>query len=197
MTDEPTTDESTDTINETPADTGGEPYNPDYEDGDGDDVVSLEESTIQRDPSTGELQPQKNYVEELRGDVVSKPITRDERERYVEPLLEADADDDEPALSDADLAELFDRKVVKPDLSAHELCGDNVTEKFVADGLTKTQEDGYFIAILLASDEYDLVRMMRNNYTDQEIKMAMAESGNWTPQGDRDKNEARRQRRQQ
>lgn len=171
-------------------------YNETYHDETDDDgIVSLEDTTIQRDTETGELLPRKNYVDELGGETVSKPLTRDERKEYVEDLL--DEDEDKEELSDAELAELFDRKVVKPDLTQHHLCGDHVTEKFVKEGLTKTQEDGFFIGILLASDENDLVRLIRGEYTDQELKMALASSGNWNPAGGRTDNEVRRDRRRQ
>lgn len=168
-----------------------QPHNPDYSDDD--DVVSLNETTLQRD-SDGALRPQKNWVKELDGNVVARPLTRDERKRYIEDLVDEETDKDE--LSDSELAELFDRKIVKPDLTAHRLNGDKVTTEFVREGLNQTQENGYFNAILLASGEDKLVRMNRGEYTEQEIRMVMAQQGNLRPAGDRDRNEARRDRRQ-
>lgn len=172
--------------------TDNQPHNPDYSDSD--DVVSIDETTLQRDSESGELLPRKVYVEEFGGDIVARPLTRDERQRYIEDLLDEETDKDE--LSDSELAELFDRKIVEPDLTEHRLNGETVTTDFVREGLNRTQEDGYFIAILLASDETRLVRYTRGEYTDSEIKMVAAESGNLQPQGDRSRNEARRDRRQ-
>lgn len=168
-----------------------EPHNPEYSDDD--DVVSIEETTLQRD-SDGDLRPQKMWVDELDGNVVSRPLTRDERKRYIEDLLDEDTDKDE--LSDSELAELFDRKIVKPDLTKHPLNGQKITTEFVREGLNQPQEDGYFIAILLASDDDKLVRRMRGDYTDSELRAMMAAEGNLSPAGDRTRNEARRDRRQ-
>lgn len=167
-----------------------QPHNPDYSDDD--DVVKLDDTTLQR--VDGELQPQKVYVEELGGKVVTRPLTRDERQRYIEDLLDEDTDKDE--LSDSELAELFDRKIVEPDLTEHRLNGETVTTDFVREGLNQTHEDGYFIAILLASEEDRLVRYIRGEFTNSEIRMAAAQSGNLRPAGERDRNQARRDRRQ-
>lgn len=173
--------------------TDNQPHNPDYSDSD--DVVSIDQTTLQRDSESGELLPQKVWVDEFGGDIIARPLTRDERKRYIEDLLDEDHEKEE--LSDSELAELFDRKVVEPDLTDHRLNGETVTTDFVRDGLNQTQEDGYFIAVLLASDEDRLVRYIRGDYTDSEIRMAAAQSGNLRPAGDRDRNEARRDRRQQ
>lgn len=178
-----------------PADTESEQHDPEYADDD-DDVVSIESTTLQRDPDTGDLIPRKEYVDELGGDVVARPMTRQEQKRYVEEVASEEKEKEEN--SDKDLAKLFDRKIVEPDLTQHRLCGENVTEKFVREGLNKTQENGYFIAILLASDAHDMVRRIRGEYNDQEIQMALAaakQQGNLQPQGDRDENEVRRDRR--
>lgn len=169
-----------------------QPHNPDYSDDN--DVVSLDETTLQRDSETGDLIPEKNWVDELDGNVVARPLTRDERQRYIEDLLDEDSNKDE--LSDSELAELFDRKIVSPDLTNHRLNGDKVTTEFIREGLNQAQENGYFIAILLASDEETLVRRLRGEYTDSEIRMVMAQEGNLRPAGDRGRNEARRDRRQ-
>lgn len=169
-----------------------QPHNPEYSDDD--DVVSLDETTLQRDSETGELRPQKIWVDELDGNVVARPLTRDERQRYIEDLLDDETDKDE--LKDSELAELFDRKIVEPDLLDHRLNGETITTDFVREGLNQTQENGLFNAILLASDEHRLVRLNRGEYTDSEIRMVQAQQGNLRPAGDRDRNEARRDRRQ-
>ncbi len=168
-----------------------QPHNPEYSDDD--DVVSLDETTLQRD-SDGDLRPQKVWVKELDGNVVARPLTRDERQRHIEELVDDETDKEE--LTDSELAELFDRKIVDPDLKGHRLNGETVTTDFVSKGLNQTQENGYFNAILLASGEDKLVRMNRGEYTEQEIRMVMAAQGNPRPAGDRDRNEARRDRRQ-
>lgn len=151
---------------DTPTSTASQAQNPDYAESD-DDVVSLGEATLQRD-SEGKLMPSKEYVREMNGHVLARPLTRDERKRFVTDLLEGEKDE----LSDADLAELFDLKIVDPDLSDHPLCEDGrVTERFVREGLNQSQEDGLFIAVLLASGEDDMVRRIRGEFNETELEL--------------------------
>lgn len=164
---------------------------------DDEDFVSIDETTLQRDPDTGQLEPEEVYVEELGGPTLARPMKRDEREQYIDDV--ADEESEKEEVTDKELAELFDRKLVKPDLSEHEMCDGRVTEKFVREGLTKNQEDGFYIAVLLASGETDVVRMIRGDYTEREMEMmrAQAAQGNLEPQGERSENETRRDRRTQ
>lgn len=162
--------------------TTSETQNPTYAETD-DDVVSLGEATLQRD-SEGKLMPSKEYVREMNGNVLARPLTRDERQRFVTDLLEGEKDE----LSDAELAELFDLKVVDPDLSEHPLCEDGrVTERFVREGLNQSQEDGLFIAVLLASGEDDMVRRIRGEFNETELELVkeqMRGEGNPTRGGE-------------
>lgn len=166
-----------------PAETTKSTVNPEYDELDDDGLVDLETTTLQRDDD-GELLPVRTFVQELGGDVVAKPLERDERERFVEDLI-GDSGKDE--LTDAELAELFDSKIVAPDLSEHRLCEEGrVTERFVRKGLNQNQEDGYYIAVLLASDEDELVRRLRGEFKESELelaKAAMGTDGDDGPQG--------------
>lgn len=139
---------------------------------DRDGLLDLEDTTLQRGDD-GEIKPQEVYVDELGGKVMARSMDRNERQKYIEDLMDEDSDREE--LSDAELADLFERKIVAPDLTEHPLCEDGkVTEVFVREGLNSAQEDGFFIAILMASGERDLVRLMRGQYRDEEIKHAIA-----------------------
>lgn len=143
-----------------------ETQNPKYAEAD-DDVVSLGEATLQRDDE-GRLMPSKEYVREMDGYVLARPLTRDERKRFVTDLVEGEKEE----LSDAELAELFDLKVVNPDLTQHPLCEDgHVTERFVREGLNQSQENGLFIAVLLASGEDDMVRRIRGEFNETELEL--------------------------
>lgn len=182
---------------------GSEPTNPDYADYERDDgIVSIEDTTVHRDED-GNLLPRRQPVDELGGDIVAKPLLDTARERFVEDLQDADTDKEE--LSNADLAELFDTHIVEPDMTQHELCGDRVTERFVREGMTQKMQDAYYIGILLASDEYEMVarmrRVERGELTDAEVEMAMREQDRqdeqepgYSPQGNRTEQQTRRER---
>lgn len=161
-----------------------------------DGFLDLEDTTLQRDDS-GDIKPQEVYVDELGGKVLARSLDRNERRMYVEELL--DEDEDREELADSELAELFEKKIVEPDLTDHPLCENGrVTERFVTEGLNSAQEDGFFLAILLASGERDLVRIMRGQYRDEEIKHAIArETGRMPTEapGNGNENEIRRSRR--
>ncbi|WP_254535238.1 hypothetical protein [Halomarina litorea] len=131
---------------------------PDHINGSGgdNDLVSLEQTTIQRDED-GEIIPRREYVEELGGDGIARPLTGALRSRYIEGKLEAGED-----LTDRDLANIFDRCVVAPDLTTHPQCpSEGVTESFVSDQMTGAMQDAYFILVLLASDEDAVVERIR------------------------------------
>ena len=164
------------------ADPPTETASEDYVDTDADDgLATLEDHTLQRDPS-GDLKPQRvTDIPELDGaDVIAKPLTRQERKQYIQDLVEGSKDE----ITDAELAELFDRKIVAPDLSEHPLCNGQVTERFVQDGLLGKQEDGYYIAILRASGEDEMVRRMRGELSDTELRaLIAAEHGTIPEQG--------------
>ena len=131
---------------------------PDHVNGSGgeNDLVSLEQTTIQRD-ETGEIIPRREYVEELGGDGLAKPMTNALSSRYIDGKLNEGED-----LTDRDLANIFDRCVVSPDLTEHPQCpNDGVTEEFVAEQMTGAMEDAYFILVLKASGEDALVDRIR------------------------------------
>lgn len=170
------------------AEQGASGVNPDYNDGD-DDFVSFDDVTYTRD-DTGELAAEDVFVEELDGMARSRPLMKNQKQRTVNPFIDPDGPKDE--LTDADLAELFDSRLEKPDLTEHPACEDSrVTERFVGENMPDSMQDGCFIAILLASKEYDIVRLMRNELTESEIEMAVR-----MEQGD-EKNETRKRRRQE
>jgi len=152
-----------------------------YQDSD-DGLATLEDHTLQRD-ETGGLQPQRiREIQELGGaDVIAKPLTRQERRQYIEELVDDSTDKEE--ITDAELAELFDTKIVRPDLAQHDLCQPegHVTERFVREGLTGKQEDGYYIAVLRASGEDDMVRQMRGELADKELRAFIAQEHGTVP----------------
>ncbi|WP_394743304.1 hypothetical protein [Natronococcus roseus] len=175
MSDETLPAESTDTVN------------PDYDDLEDDDLVSLDETTLRRDEE-GNLLPERMYVEELGGEAVARPLERDERKRFVEDLFSGDKDE----LTSAELAELFDKKIVAPDLGGHPLSEDGrVTERFVEEGLSQAKEDGFYIAVLLASDEHDIVRRIRGEFTESELELAKAKMAEEEQAGPRAGNRGR------
>ena len=144
-----------------------EAANPDYVDDD--DFADPEEAVFGRD-SSGQLKAQKCYVDELDAHTLARPLKKPQRE-MIEEL--ADSDSDREELSDAELAELFDDRLERPDLTTVDECqGSRVTERFVADEMSPEKQTGYLIGILLASDMNDTVRLMRNELTDKEIRMA-------------------------
>ncbi|MFC5970070.1 hypothetical protein ACFPYI_01880 [Halomarina salina] len=131
---------------------------PDHVNGSGgeNDLVSLEQTTIQRDED-GEIVPRREYVEELGGDAIAKPMTGALRERYIENKLNEGED-----VTDRDLANIFNRCVVAPDLTNHPECPDDqVTEEFVKNGMTGAMQDAYFILVLRASGEEALADQIR------------------------------------
>lgn len=160
-----------------------ETVNPEYADADDGEFVSFEEVTYQRD-SQGNLKAEDVHVRELDGMARAVPMNKSQRE-MISNLQDPDSDRDE--LTDAELAELFDRNLKKPDLTQHpRASGGRVTEGFVSNEMPQTMQDGCFMAILLASKEYDMVRLLRNELTDSEIKMAVAamnEDGDADQQG--------------
>jgi hypothetical protein len=144
-----------------------EAANPDYVNDD--DFADPEEAVFGRD-SSGQLKAQKCYVDELDAHTLARPLKKPQRE-MIEALQDPDSDRDE--LSDAELAELFDDRLERPDLTTVAECqGDRVTERFVADEMSPEKQEGYLIGILLASDMNDMVRLMRNELTDKEMRMA-------------------------
>jgi hypothetical protein len=153
----------TDTDRKTTTDEHSEDTNADlprHVDGSGGDadLASVEQTTIQRD-AQGRARPRREYVEELDADVLARPLPSADREKYIGETLGQGED-----ITDQMLAELFDEYVVYPDLTDHSECPDDqVTEQFVGESLTSTTEDAYFFAILLASDEQDLVERLRAN----------------------------------
>lgn len=135
-----------------------------------DGMVSLADTTLQR--RNGDLVAETIEVEELDGSVRVKPMTRDERKFYVEEVNDPDSGREE--ITDEELADLFDEKVVEPDLGEHELCPDGeVTERFVREGLSSKGEEGFYIAILLATGEEDMVRTMRGEFDDREMELML------------------------
>lgn len=131
---------------------------PDHVNGSGgeNNLASLEATTIQRDED-GEIIPRREYVEELGGDGIAKPMTGALRERYIENKLDEGED-----ITDRDLANIFNRCVVAPDLTNHPQCPDDgVTEQFVSNEMTGAMQDAYFILVLLASDEDSYAERIR------------------------------------
>jgi hypothetical protein len=85
-----------------------------------------------------------------------------------------DPDSGKDEVTDAELAELFDRNLIAPDLTGHPKCPDQgVTETFVREEMSQYFQDACYIAVLLASDEYDVVRLMRTDLKPGEIDMAV------------------------
>lgn len=160
-------------------------------------MVDIDRVVHDRD-ADGELKPETVYVEEfdVPGEddptVDAKPLTNDDQEKYIQPFIEAvsvasaitrnevDMDDldeeakeelqsmGQDALSDHKLAEMFDEKIVEPDL----LAGYQATypdrdiealdEDFIKFELRTGAKDGLFFAILLASEMDDLVAALRS-----------------------------------
>lgn len=158
MTDSYTTTADSDSTNDSA--NQSDPDTPQYVSGSGGDhdLIDRDQQRIQRDEN-GEIIPRREYVEELGGDAIAKPLPRSARERYIEETLGQGED-----VTDAMLAELFDEYLVVPDLTTWEGCpNDRVTEEFVTEGLTQAEEDAFFFAILLASGDHDLVDRLRSN----------------------------------
>jgi hypothetical protein len=169
-----------------------EAVDPEYEDvTEGEEMLSLEDVTVSRDPETGDVLPKRVYVKELDGYGVFVPFDREARERYLTPL------ENGTDLSTAEKARLLDEHVVTPDLSDHRLCTHGrVTEAFVEEALNEPLEDALFIGILLASHEHDAARRFRGELSETEIELATRQAemeGNPEP-GQSRQERARRRR---
>lgn len=186
----------------------GQTVNPEYADDDEGQYASWQDVTRQRDEE-GNLLPRDVYVEEFDSLNIDPPYALaipfhgDQRQRYlVDP---SDPDVDKEEVTDAELAELFDKNLVEPDLTEHPACrGGRVTEQLVAEEIDQPMQDACFVAVMLASNEYEYVRRMRRlergELTDAEIKMALEERERREeegpqPQGNRSRNQTRRDRR--
>lgn len=159
-------------------------------------MVDIDRVVHERD-SEGELKPKNVYVEEFDvpdeddPTVDAKPLTNDDQDEYIKPFIEAisaasaitreevdldDIDDEaleelesmgREALSDHKLAEMFDKKIVEPDLlGAYQATyPDREIEELDADFIKKElrngAKDGLFFAILIASDMEELVDALR------------------------------------
>lgn len=122
------------------------------------ETVSLDSVTVERD-SRGRLTSEYYYVEELDGEVKSRGLTKSEKRNHLGPML-----DGEEIGSDV-LAEWFEEKIDDPDLTEHPRAGeDGLTAEFVEEELTEDAEDGFFFAVLLASDLDELVNFYRKLY---------------------------------
>lgn len=202
MSDTNTTDDSTEEEEYDMAPSRGDPDRPargeagvnpesDVAGEDDEGFVEFDEVTFSRGEQ-GELQPETEYVEELGGKAKARPATKGHRDNYIEPF--ADPDGEKDTLTNADLAFLFDSRLEKPDLTNHPRCPDDeVTPEFVEEDMPQSMQDGCFIAILLASKEYDLVRLMRNDLKESEIEMAVRQK----EMDDESKNERRKRRRRE
>lgn len=185
------------------------PVNPDYAETDDEErFASGDALTFQRDEE-GDLVPNEVFVEELEQMghapyALAKPFHGDQRQRYLEDPADPDSDVEE--LTDADLAELFERNLIRPDLHESPACEGRITERFVSEELPEPAQDACFIAVLLASGEHEYVRRMRRlqrgELTDAEVKMMQhdreqqsREDDRMQPASDRSRNQARRDRR--
>jgi len=153
------------------AERGTPGVNPETADDTGDEFISVDEVTFSRDDD-GNLLAEDVFVEELDGMARSRPLMKEQRERIVEPFIDPEGHKDE--ITDADLADLFNSRLEKPDLTEHPHCPDSrVTERFVEDHMPQSMQDGCFIAVLLASKEFDLIRILRNELKESEIEIAV------------------------
>lgn len=140
----------------------------DFEDDDA-DFASFEDVTFKRDEQ-GELVPEDNYVEEIEAWTKALPMT-DQQRSHVQDFFQ---DEDVTELSDAWLADLFESRLVKPDLTEHSQCEDGrVTERFIAENMSEYNQMALLYGILMASDEWDILRMFRNDLTEKEMEMAL------------------------
>lgn len=160
-------------------------------------MVDLEQVVHNRDDE-GMLIPEEVYVKEfdVEGEddphVEARPLTDSDQEKYIRPFVEAisaasaiqqedvdvsELDDDakeelqnmgRDALSNEKLAELFDKKIVKPDLLKAYQANypdrdiDHLDEEFLDNDLKTGAKDGLFFAILLVSDMEELVTALRS-----------------------------------
>lgn len=132
--------------------------------------ASFEDVTFKRD-AEGHLVPEENYVEEIDAWTKALPMS-DQQRSYVMDFFDQDSDVEE--LSDKWLADLFDEKLVQPDLSESPQCQKGrVTERFVREEMSEHNQMACFYSILMASDEWDLLRMFRGDLSDREIDMAL------------------------
>lgn len=160
-------------------------------------MVDLEQVVHNRDDS-GMLIPEEVYIEEFDVDgeddpyVEARPLTDADQQKYIKPFVQAistasaiqqedvdvsDLDDDakeelqtmgRDAMSNEKLAEMFDKKIVSPDLvEAYQNTYpdrdiDSLDEDFVDNELRTGAKDGLFFAILLVSDMGQLVEALRS-----------------------------------
>ena len=170
-------------------------------------MVDVNDVVLTRDEE-GALVPEETYVEEFDDTVVAVPLTNADQERWIKPFLDAIAtanaiasedvdldelDDDErekleemgrDALSDEHLAEMFDAKIVEPDLVAAydqnrpDRDIDSLDEEFIKQDLKPGAKDGLLFGILLVSEMGELVDALRST-VEQDDEDA-AEAGNET-----------------
>lgn len=154
-------------------------------------MVDVNDVVLTRDEE-GALVPEETYVEEFDDTVVAVPMTNADQERWIKPFLNAlatanaiaeedvdldELDDDEreelenmgrEALSDEHLAEMFDEKIVEPDLVAAYDANrpdrdiDALDEEFIKQDLKPGAKDGLLFAVLLVSEMEELVDALRS-----------------------------------
>lgn len=160
-------------------------------------MVDLDQVVHNRDDE-GMLVPEEVYVKEfdVEGEddptVEARPLTDADQERYIRPFIDAistasaiqredvdisELDEDareelqnmgRDALSNEKLAELFNKKIVKPDLVAAYQANypdrdiDELDEEFLDNDLKTGAKDGLFFAILLVSEMDQLVEALRS-----------------------------------
>lgn len=159
-------------------------------------MVDLDQVVHTRDDE-GMLVPEEVYVKEfdVEGEddptVEARPLTDADQEEYIRPFIDAistasavhredvdvsELDDDakeelqnmgRDALSNEKLAELFDEKIVKPDLLKAYRANypdkdiDSLDKEFLDNDLKTGAKDGLFFAILLVSEMEELVNALR------------------------------------
>lgn len=160
-------------------------------------MVDLDQVVHSRDDE-GMLIPEEVYVKEfdVEGEddpyVEARPLTDADQEKYIRPFIDAistasaiqredvdvsELDDDareelesmgRDALSNEKLAELFNKKIVKPDLVKAYQANypdrdiDSLDEEFLDNDLKTGAKDGLFFAILLVSEMEQLVEALRS-----------------------------------
>ncbi len=154
-------------------------------------MVDVNDVVLTRDEE-GALVPEEVYVEEFDDTVVTVPMTNADQERWIKPFLNAlatanaiaeedvdldELDEDEreelenmgrEALSDEHLAEMFDEKIVEPDLVAAYDSNrpdrdiDALDEEFIKQDLKPGAKDGLLFAVLLASEMEEMVDALRS-----------------------------------
>ena len=170
-------------------------------------MVDVNDVVLTRD-GEGALVPEEVYVEEFDDTVEAVPLTNADQERWINPFLEAvatanaiatedvdlDEIDDEgreeleelgkDALSDKTLAEMFDAKIVEPDLVAAYDANrpdrdiDSLDEEFIREDLKLGAKDGLLFAVLLVSELDELVEALRSAAEGADPDAEADDSGN-------------------